>query len=52
MDNKTEEKIAELQGIEQNLQKFLSQKQQFQTQMRKCSHFEKYFTGDCSLRPK
>jgi len=33
MDKATEEKIAELQVIEQNLQRFLTQKQQFQTQM-------------------
>lgn len=33
MDKKTEEKIAELQMIEQNLQRFLTQKQQFQTQI-------------------
>ena len=31
MDKTTEEKISELQLIEQNLQKFLSQKQQFQS---------------------
>jgi prefoldin beta subunit len=33
MDKATEEKIAELQIIEQNLQRFLSQKQQFQSQI-------------------
>lgn len=33
MDKKTEEKVAELQMIEQNLQRFLTQKQQFQTQI-------------------
>ncbi|NQU97999.1 prefoldin subunit beta [Candidatus Woesearchaeota archaeon] len=33
MDAKTEEKIAELQMHEQNMQKFLSQKQQFQSQI-------------------
>ncbi|MBC8500551.1 MAG: prefoldin subunit [Nanoarchaeota archaeon] len=33
MDKATEEKIGELQVIEQNLQRFLTQKQQFQTQM-------------------
>lgn len=32
MNKETEERIGELQGIEQNLQKFLNQKQQFQTQ--------------------
>ncbi len=33
MDKKTEEKISELQVIEQSLQKFLSQKQSLQTQI-------------------
>ncbi|MBC8495402.1 prefoldin subunit beta [archaeon] len=33
MDKATEEKIAELQAIEQNLQRFLTQKQQFQSQI-------------------
>lgn len=33
MEQATEEKIAELQSIEQNLQRFLSQKQQFQSQI-------------------
>ena len=33
MTGKTEEKIAELQMIEQQMQGFLAQKQQFQTQI-------------------
>jgi len=33
MEKETEEKISELQGIEQNLQRFLNQKQNFQTQI-------------------
>ncbi|MBU1201318.1 MAG: prefoldin subunit [Nanoarchaeota archaeon] len=33
MNKETEQEISELQTIEQNLQRFLSQKQQFQTQI-------------------
>ena len=33
MDKETEQKIAQLQLLEQNLQGFLMQKQQFQTQL-------------------
>jgi len=33
MNKETEQEISELQVIEQNLQRFLSQKQQFQTQI-------------------
>ncbi|MFH1770728.1 MAG: prefoldin subunit [archaeon] len=45
MDKKTEEKIAELQMIEQSMQRFLNQKQQFQTQIVEVDNALKELSG-------